>query len=54
MELNGGVFLEQATSWKLDEAIQLFFVGNDSGQVVTSSHSPLAEDTNYLAYQNAG
>jgi hypothetical protein len=53
MELNGGVFLEQATSWKLDEAIQLFFVGNDGGQV-TSSHSPPAEDTNYLAYQNAG
>lgn len=44
----------QATSWKLDEAIQLFFVGNDGGQVVTSSQSPPAEDTNYLAYQNAG
>lgn len=54
MELNGGVFLEQATSWSLDEAIQLFYVGNESGQVVTSSQSPPAEDTDYLAYQNTG
>ncbi|KAB1206367.1 UBX domain-containing protein 7 [Morella rubra] len=44
----------QATSWKLEEAIQLFFVGNEGGPVVPSSHSAPAEDMNYLAGQNAG
>ena len=27
----------QATSWKLEEAIQLFYIGNDGGAAVASS-----------------
>ncbi|GMY18049.1 plant UBX domain-containing protein 7 [Fagus crenata] len=42
----------QATSWKLEEAIQLFFVGNDGGPVVTSSQPPAAENVNFSADQN--
>ncbi|KAL7001430.1 hypothetical protein U1Q18_002581 [Sarracenia purpurea var. burkii] len=34
----------QATSWKLDEAIQLFYVGNESGIGAPASHSPLLEN----------
>lgn len=34
----------QATSWKLEEAIQLFYVGNDGGTVVASSSSPPREN----------
>lgn len=30
----------QATSWKLEEAIQLFYVGNESGVAASSSHFP--------------
>ncbi|XVF43510.1 hypothetical protein PTKIN_Ptkin02bG0045400 [Pterospermum kingtungense] len=33
----------QATSWKLDEAIQLFYVGNEGGVVASSSESPAVE-----------
>ncbi|KAM4119932.1 hypothetical protein ACJW30_03G096400 [Castanea mollissima] len=42
----------QATSWKLEEAIQLFFVGNEGGPVVAPSQSPAAENVNTLADQN--
>jgi hypothetical protein len=52
MELTGGALWEQATSWKLEEAIQLFFVGNDGGPVVTSSQPPAAENVNFSADQN--
>ncbi|XP_031113045.1 plant UBX domain-containing protein 7 isoform X2 [Ipomoea triloba] len=31
----------QATSWKLEEALQLFYVGNDGGVAAPSSYSPL-------------
>ncbi|XP_041011944.1 plant UBX domain-containing protein 7 [Juglans microcarpa x Juglans regia] len=44
----------QATGWKLEEAIQLFFVGNEGGPVVTTSHSQPEESINYLAEQNTG
>ncbi|KAK4597079.1 hypothetical protein RGQ29_014900 [Quercus rubra] len=44
----------QATSWKLEEAIQLFFVGNEGGLVAAPSQSPAAENVNTLADQNTG
>ncbi|XP_065617724.1 plant UBX domain-containing protein 7 isoform X2 [Quercus suber] len=44
----------QATSWKLEEAIQLFFVGNEGGPVVAPSQSPAAEHVDTLADQNTG
>ncbi|KAK9275378.1 hypothetical protein L1049_022642 [Liquidambar formosana] len=34
----------QATSWKLEEAIQLFYVGNEGGQLASSSYSPPTEN----------
>ncbi|XP_059649824.1 plant UBX domain-containing protein 7 isoform X2 [Cornus florida] len=34
----------QATSWKLEEAIQLFYVGNEGGAVTSSSYSPVLEN----------
>ncbi|GAY48594.1 hypothetical protein CUMW_112900 [Citrus unshiu] len=36
----------QATSWKLDEAIQLFYVGNESGAIASASRSPAEEIAN--------
>lgn len=54
MKLNGGALWEQATSWKLEDAIQLFFVGNEGGPVVAPSQSPAAENVNTLADQNTG
>ena len=54
MKLNGGALWEQATSWKLEEAIQLFFVGNEGGLVAAPSQSPAAENVNTLADQNTG
>ena len=55
MKLNGGALLwEQATSWKLEEAIQLFFVVDEGGPIVASSQSPASENVNYLADQNTG
>ncbi|XP_050275727.1 plant UBX domain-containing protein 7-like [Quercus robur] len=44
----------QATSWKLEEAIQLFFVVDEGGPIVASSQSPASENVNYLADQNTG
>ncbi|WRX11186.1 WD40 repeat - like 10 [Theobroma cacao] len=43
----------QATSWKLDEAIQLFYVGNEGGVVGSSSVSRQAENMDSWAYQNS-
>ncbi|GAB4847814.1 hypothetical protein Ancab_026876 [Ancistrocladus abbreviatus] len=43
----------QATSWKLEEAIQLFYVGNEGGMVASSSYSPPAENIAPLADQNS-
>ncbi|KAI5678273.1 hypothetical protein M9H77_09223 [Catharanthus roseus] len=34
----------QATSWKLEEAIQLFYVGNDGGATLSSVQSPHLEN----------
>ncbi|XP_012072428.1 plant UBX domain-containing protein 7 isoform X2 [Jatropha curcas] len=44
----------QATSWKLEEALQLFYVGNDVGPVASASHSPPTENANPWADENAG
>ncbi|XP_007045357.2 PREDICTED: plant UBX domain-containing protein 7 isoform X1 [Theobroma cacao] len=44
----------QATSWKLDEAIQLFYVGNEGGVVASSSESPALENVDSWASQNSG
>ncbi|KAG6759445.1 hypothetical protein POTOM_035923 [Populus tomentosa] len=33
----------QATSWKLEDAIQLFYVGNEGGAVASASHPPPTE-----------
>ncbi|GAB4848169.1 hypothetical protein Ancab_002836 [Ancistrocladus abbreviatus] len=42
----------QATSWKLEEAIQLFYVGNEGGIVASSSYSPPAQNIAPWADQN--
>ena len=34
---------EQATGWKLEDAIQLFYVGNEGGAVASASHPPPTE-----------
>lgn len=51
----------QATSWKLEEAIQLYFVGNEGRDVTPSVHSPPLENdlpsrdlVNDLAGQDVG
>ncbi|XP_015894280.1 plant UBX domain-containing protein 7 isoform X2 [Ziziphus jujuba] len=45
----------QATSWKLEEAIQLFYVGNEGGAVAASpSQSPPTENFDALADQTSG
>ncbi|KAA8532371.1 hypothetical protein F0562_032374 [Nyssa sinensis] len=45
----------QATSWKLDEAIQLFYVGNEGGAAApTSSYSPPLENDSPLPDQSSG
>ncbi|KAJ6689471.1 hypothetical protein OIU85_005837 [Salix viminalis] len=33
----------QATSWKLEDAIQLFYIGNEGGLVASASHPPPTE-----------
>lgn len=45
----------QATSWKLEEAIQLFYVGHDGGAVAASSaYVPPLENDGLLPDQIAG
>ncbi|XP_016751657.1 plant UBX domain-containing protein 7 isoform X2 [Gossypium hirsutum] len=44
----------QATSWKLDEALQLFYVGNEGGVVGTASESPAVENVDSWVDQNSG
>lgn len=34
----------QASSWRLEEAIQLFYVGNDGGATASSVYSPPVEN----------
>ncbi|KAF2305751.1 hypothetical protein GH714_008031 [Hevea brasiliensis] len=46
--------LQQATSWKLEEALQLFYVGNEAGPVASVSHSPPTENANTWADENTG
>lgn len=45
---------KQATSWKLDEALQLFYVGNEGGVVGTASESPAVENVDSWVDQNSG
>jgi len=42
----------QATSWKLEEAIQLFYIGNE-GVVASSSYLPPEENAAPLADQSS-
>lgn len=44
----------QATSWKLEEAIQLFYVGNEGVVVAPSAFSPPLENDRPQADQSAG
>ncbi|XP_074309030.1 plant UBX domain-containing protein 7-like [Silene latifolia] len=43
----------QATSWKLDEAIQLFYVGNEGGAMPTTAYFPPAENTAPITDQSS-
>ncbi|KAL8172318.1 hypothetical protein V2J09_024122 [Rumex salicifolius] len=43
----------QATSWKLEEAIQLFYVGNEGGLATSSSSFPPAENIAPMDDQNS-
>lgn len=40
--------LTQATSWNLEDAIQLFYVGNEGGAVASSSYFPPEENATPL------
>lgn len=42
----------QATSWKLEEAIQLFYVGNESGAMSAASPSPVIDNAVSSAEQS--
>ncbi|KAI3921124.1 hypothetical protein MKX01_036103 [Papaver californicum] len=44
----------QATSWKLEEAIQLFYVGNENGAFTSSSFAPPEESSPPLVDQSPG
>lgn len=44
----------QATSWNIEEAIQLFYVENESGPVASSAYSQPIEDVAALADQSSG
>ncbi|OAY68369.1 Plant UBX domain-containing protein 7 [Ananas comosus] len=44
----------QATSWKLEEALQLFFVGNDGGALASSSSAPAGVDESPRSVQVEG
>ncbi|XP_028075120.1 plant UBX domain-containing protein 7 isoform X3 [Camellia sinensis] len=43
----------QATSWKLEEAIQLFYIGNEGGTAASSIYSPPLENDRPLADQSS-
>lgn len=49
-----GVTWVQATSWKLEEAIQLFYVGNEGVVAAPSAFSPPLENDRPQADQSAG
>ncbi|KAJ8769845.1 hypothetical protein K2173_008927 [Erythroxylum novogranatense] len=44
----------QATSWKLEEAIQLFYIGNEGGVVASTQHSPPRDNTHPWEDTHAG
>lgn len=39
LEVDSFIYLWQATSWKLEEAIQLFYLGNESGITTPSAQT---------------
>lgn len=45
--------LLQATSWKLEEAIQLFFVGNEGGLGASSLYSSPLENNKHPVNQSS-
>lgn len=49
-----GKLQKQATSWNLEEAIQLFYIGNESGPVASSPYSPPIEEVSATADQSSG
>ncbi|KAF5939658.1 hypothetical protein HYC85_023917 [Camellia sinensis] len=52
-KLDGEILWVQATSWKLEEAIQLFYIGNEGGTVASSIYSPPLENDRPLADQSS-
>lgn len=44
----------QATNWKLEEAIQLFYIGNESGTAASTPYVPPPQNDNLLPDQNIG
>ncbi|GLU01090.1 hypothetical protein SLE2022_184160 [Rubroshorea leprosula] len=44
----------QATSWQLEEALQLFYVDNEGGPTALASNSPPVENVNSWPDQNSG
>lgn len=44
----------QATGWKLEEALQLFYVGNEGAPALSTSNSPAVETPDSWAYQHSG
>ncbi|XP_071719371.1 plant UBX domain-containing protein 7-like [Rutidosis leptorrhynchoides] len=44
----------QATSWKLEDAIQLFYAGNEFGSVTAPSHVPPLESKAFTSAQSSG
>lgn len=41
--MTGKIYKMQATGWKLEEAIQLFYIGNEGGLAAQSVRSPPRE-----------
>jgi len=42
-------FYQQATSWKLEEAIQLFYIGNEGGMLQSGTHTQPASNDDAAA-----
>lgn len=53
MDIENSNFLhKQATGWQLEEAIQLFYVGNEAGSIAAAQ--PPTENIENLADQTSG
>lgn len=51
--LKASILYNQATGWKLEEAIQLFYVGNEAGIMAEAAPLP-TENIDQLAEQASG